>query len=87
MVLLLGSPTEGSEFAVRGGTPLIPWRGNYVGLVHSQLIRNKRYYSHNFIVLNADFETLEMNRPFYFRRIGIEYACGLIKYKEDLLVS
>ncbi len=82
-------PPEGREFPIRGSTPLIRYGENYIGLVHFDRQPNggARNYFHKFIVLNNDFEVLEMSRGFSFQRTGVEFACGLIKYDGNLLVS
>jgi hypothetical protein len=88
IVLRLGLPEQARAFVVRGGTQLIPWRGNFVGLVHSRVPHpNKLYYTHAFVVLDDKFELVEMSEPFFLQRRGLEFACGLIEFNGDLLVS
>lgn len=88
IVPVRGSPSEGKEFSVSGGTPLIHLRGYYVGLAHSyQGDSHRRHITHNIVVLNDNFEIVEMSCPFFLQRKGIEFACGLIEYRQDLLVS
>lgn len=84
-----GAPAAGSELRMRGGTPLLGWGEYYVGIVHAPLkiIDGKGYLLHHFIVLNENFELIEVSRPFHFQRLGVEFACGLIEFKGDLLVS
>jgi hypothetical protein len=85
---ICGAPNHGLDFHVRGGTPLIPWNGHFIGLIHSvRKIDRKMYYSHAFAALDSNFDLIETSEPFFIQRPGIEFACGLIEYKGDLLVS
>lgn len=89
LALVRGSPAEVKTFDIRGGTPLLPWGGYYIGLVHApnRASNGRGHYTHNFIVLDDKFDVVEISRPFFLQRKGIEFACGIIQYGDDLLIS
>jgi predicted GH43/DUF377 family glycosyl hydrolase len=77
------------DFRIRGGTPFIQFHGNYLGLVHSAPMKmeNRLFYTHQWILINEDLEIIETSDPFFFEKKGIEFACGLIKTINGVLVS
>lgn len=77
------------DFSVRGGTPLIAWGDGYLGIVHTPPMKHDGvvYYMHKLVLLDSNFMVREFSRPFFFQRRGIEFACGLIEFGEDLIVS
>jgi len=90
LVLVRGNPLDAQAFVIRGGPPLLEWDENtYVGIIHhpSQICHSKQHYTHSFISLSDKFDVLEITPPFFFQRKGIEFACGLIRYQDKLLIS
>lgn len=74
---------------VRGGTQLIDYEGGYLGLIHQppNMWNGKRSYTHSFAWFNKDLELLEVSEPFYFQRRGLEFAAGLCKTDDGIVVS
>jgi len=68
------------DFNIRGGTPFVRWHGFWLSLVHSNRMEyaGKWYYTHNFLVLDDEFDIFEISEPFFIERSGIEYAAGLV---------
>jgi hypothetical protein len=85
--LVKGEPTRKGDFPLRGGTPLMPWNGYHVGLVHAVQLKRKKYYLHAFVALDSNFDVVELSEFFYIQRPGIEFAAGLLEHKGDFLVS
>ncbi|MBT9290715.1 hypothetical protein [Prosthecodimorpha staleyi] len=74
-----GDAPAGKEFPLRGGTPFIPFRGHHLSLAHQAPRRanGKIYYLHQFVLLDAQLDLIEISDPFFIQRRGIEFACGL----------
>ncbi|MCC0016172.1 MAG: hypothetical protein H6878_07865 [Rhodobiaceae bacterium] len=89
LVIHSGQLPQSNRFAIRGGTPFIPFRDRYIALVHDSWSTDtgKSYYRHRFVVLKPDLELEETSDPFFLKRRGIEYAIGMTEFHGDLLVS
>lgn len=63
---------------MRGGTPLIPFDGGWLGMEH-ELIRYQHAfcYYHRFIWLDARYALRRLSRRFFFTKTGVEFAAGL----------
>lgn len=71
-----------------GGTPFIEIGNFFISVAHHPKFSiDKHYYRHCFIVLDHAFEVVEISEPFFIQRRGIEFACGLIREKDDLILS
>jgi hypothetical protein len=44
-------------------------------------------YLHRFAVFNSDLTAVKVGRPFYFRKLGIEFAAGLAWWNDRLVAS
>jgi hypothetical protein len=73
----------------RGGTPLIEYKGGFIGLVHQEpnMWNGRRSYTHSFAWFSKDLELLEISEPFYLQRKGLEFAAGICNVKDGILVS
>lgn len=75
----------------RGSSPLIPFNGRYLGIVHEVVARDaKRTYLHRFFILDpATWKITHVSHPFTFLHTGVEYCCGLTWAHEptELLLS
>ena len=47
----------------------------------------KVYYTHNFLVLDDEFDIFEISEPFFIERSGIEYAGGLVASDSGVYVT
>lgn len=65
---------EKSTPMLSGSTQAIPFEDGYLMLAHE---RRGRVYSHRWVKLGGDLRPIAQSRPFYFRFVGIEFACGL----------
>jgi hypothetical protein len=77
------------DFRIRGGTPFVRWKNQFLGVVHSAHIHHqgKRYYVHHFITLNNELEILEVSEPFFIQRRGTEFASGLELDDDGVILS
>jgi len=77
------------DHSIRGGTPLITYGEHYLGLAHTEpnMWNGKRSYTHCFALFNRDLALLEISEPFYLQRKGIEFAAGICKTDDGILVS
>ncbi|MFO0989660.1 MAG: hypothetical protein U1F37_20285 [Alphaproteobacteria bacterium] len=76
-------------FALRGGSPFVEYGDKFVSLAHtpSRSIKNKLFYTHRFVLMNRDFEIVEISEEFFLRRRGIEFCAGLAPLGDGFLVS
>ncbi len=83
------SPKIRPTHRVRGGTPFIEYGNVYLGLVHhSPIMRNgKRSYTHSFVTLTKQLHLLEISEPFFLSRRGIEFAAGINKTSDGIIIS
>lgn len=73
---------------ISGGTPFVKIGSNYLAVAHyPKLSLDKHYYRHCFVVMSSHFELVEISEPFFIQRRGIEFACGLTRDDDDLLLS
>lgn len=87
--LFKGDEPINNQLAIRGGTPFMPFRNKFISIAHLNRIEfeRKRYYRHLFVVLDYNLDVDEVSEPFFLQRKGIEFACGLTPFGEDLLIS
>jgi hypothetical protein len=78
-----------SDHSYRGGTPLVKYGENYLGVIHSSPIdyKGSRVYRHYFITLTVDLKVLQISRPFFIEHKGIEIASGLVIEDDGILVA
>ncbi|MDK9695801.1 MAG: hypothetical protein OEL76_05390 [Siculibacillus sp.] len=74
---------------LRGGTPSIPFGRHHLAVAHlaPRKIWGRLHYPHCFVVHDERLRHVETSEPFYFRRPGLEFACGLQIHGGDLFVS
>lgn len=68
------------DLKFRGGSPLVEFGlHHFLGIVHSSPLRflDKIFYVHHFVVYDKKFRHIETSEPFFLRRRGIEFVCGL----------
>jgi glycosyltransferase involved in cell wall biosynthesis len=76
----------------RGGSQAIAFDGGWLALVHEVRQRDgeqRRYYQHRFVWFDANDELRGASAPFFFDRLGVEFAAGLARSPcaERLLIS
>ncbi len=78
------------DFNLRGGSPLVRFGDYYLGIAHSppqEFPEIKIYYVHYFVVFDSSFRHGETSEPFFLRRKGIEFVCGLHVDEEWVYIS
>lgn len=78
------------DFNLRGGSPLVRFGDYYLGIAHSppqEFPEIKIYYVHYFVVFDSSFRHVETSGPFFLRRKGIEFVCGLHVDEEWVYIS
>jgi hypothetical protein len=78
---------------IRGGSQIMPWGDCYIAITHevdlfkSEVGRKDARYLHRFLVWNKDFQIIACSREFSIMGGQVEFAVGLCRYKNDILVS
>lgn len=79
---------------LRGGTQVIPLNDQYrfclnheTFLTRSPQNRKDGVYRHRFVVWDKDWNIVRVSRRFSFLNADIEFAVGMIEYKEDFLIT
>jgi hypothetical protein len=67
-----GQATQQSMLS--GSTQAITFQDGYLLLAHE---RYGRVYRHRWVKLSGDLRPVAQSKPFYFRFVGVEFACGL----------
>lgn len=74
-------PYDMSRF--RGGSQLISFELNgidgYLWIIHEVSMGKERIYTHRFLWISTDWNTLKWSLPFYMESQGIEFVAGLCK--------
>jgi hypothetical protein len=84
-----------SAGVIRGGSPLIPYNGGWLCIVHQvhtgeaakKLNDRNIVYTHRFVRFDHELTQAETSAPFFFQREGIEFAAGLVEWEGHFLVS
>lgn len=74
----------------RGGTQVIPVDGRYLALVHESVtfdVIPHKVYTHRWVEFSPHFHITRVSPPFTFQGRGIEFAAGLVRQEDDLIVS
>jgi len=74
----------------RGGSQVIPVDGTYLCLVHESVtfeVTPHKVYTHRWVELSPHFRITRVSAPFTFQGRGIEFAAGLVRQGDDLIVS
>jgi hypothetical protein len=78
---------------LRGSGQVLPFENGYLTLTHevdlyqSEAGRKDGTYTHRFVYWNKDFVPVSMSKEFSFMGAKIEFACGLVEYKNDILIT
>jgi hypothetical protein len=79
--------------ALRGGSQVIPFGEYRFCLVHETFLkrspvdRKDATYRHRFVVWDKDWNIVKVSRQFSFMEAEIEFAVGMTRYKNDLLIT
>ncbi|MFM9108752.1 MAG: glycosyltransferase family 25 protein, partial [Chloroflexota bacterium] len=74
---------------LRGGTQLLPLGDGWIGLVHESAEWEVRHrtYLHRVIRFGSDWRITHLSHPFRFHRTDIEFAGGLARRGDRLLIG
>lgn len=77
---------------IRGGSNLIPYENGYISINHKTYIPNPldkryRYYSNVFIKYDTSLNIEKISKDFLFESSDVEFATGLVYYKDNFVVS
>jgi predicted GH43/DUF377 family glycosyl hydrolase len=78
-----------ASFELRNGTPFIPWGRGYMALAHSPPLwwNNRAHYLHHVVILDQQRRLVEVSSGFFLVKRGTEFACGLCRQGDKLVVS
>lgn len=78
-----------ASFELRNGTPFIPWGRGYMALAHSPPLwwNNRAHYLHHVVILDQQRRLVEVSSGFFLVKRGTEFACGLCRQGNKLVVS
>lgn len=63
---------------LRGGSGALPFDRGWLYVAHEVgFPAGERVYMHRFVHLDRAFRVRAVTEPFYFRRVGVEFCCGL----------
>lgn len=77
----------------RGSTHVIPWGKHYIAMMHevdltkNYLDQKNAIYRHRVCVWDQDFKLVGVSQHFSLLSSRVEFACGGLRYKKNLLVS
>jgi hypothetical protein len=78
---------------LRGSGHVLPFEDGYLTLTHevdlyrSEADKKNATYTHRFVQWDKNFLPVAKSRDFSFMGAKIEFACGLAKYKGDILMT
>jgi len=90
---LVERPTGRNLGHFRGSAGPLPLPQRFGGgrllIVHEVAMQGLRYYLHRFVLADSEWRIVKASRPFFFRHLGIEFACGaaLAHGDEELLIT
>ncbi len=72
-----------------GGTQAIPVEGGRLSLIHDgvRFDDGGRVYLHRWVWFDADWRLARLSPPFRFQELGVEFAAGLARRGDELVVS
>ncbi len=72
-----------------GGTQLIPIEGGHLCLIHEAVRypNGDRFYIHRWIGFDINWQISRLSPPFVFHDRGVEFAAGLARRGDDLVIS
>lgn len=69
---------DGRLSGCRGGSNMIPFGDNFIGIVHTKNVTNgKLIYRHRVVVASRDFAALRVSQDFSFEGEDVEFCAGL----------
>jgi hypothetical protein len=77
----------------RGGSQILSYEDGYIAIIHevdlfnSEAGRKDAIYRHRFVVWNQNFQLVKYSEPFSIMGGDVEFAIGMIKYKQDILIT
>ena len=83
-------PSSHGSIRLRGGSQLVHWKDDlYLGLAHWRQVKtHKIHYLHEFVVFDSrSMRLVETSEPFFLHKRGIEFAAGVMRYRESLVIS
>lgn len=85
------APTSLDHGRLRGGSQLVELSdGRWLAVVHDVAFPGgrTRFYLHRFVMFDPEAKkVLAMTDPFYFKKLGIEFCCGLARIEKRLIAS
>jgi len=93
VTIYLGKERLPYQHDFRGGSQVINWGDHRMSLIHeAQLFNNKLgqkdgRYMHRFVIWDRNWNIKYISDEFSFLTAMIEFACGMIIYKNDLLIT
>jgi hypothetical protein len=71
-----------------GGSQIIPYGGEYLGIVHQRRKhKNRVYYVHRAVIYNDNLEPVRAGREFYFKGEQIEFCAGIVQHGKSFILS
>ena len=71
-----------------GGSQIIPYNGEWLGVVHQRRKhKNRVYYAHRLVAYNANLEPVRAGREFYFKGEQIEFCAGIVEHGGYFILS
>lgn len=61
----------------RGSSAPVEFDKGYLAVVHEVIFKDRRYYTHRFIYLDKNLHITKASKPFTFKDLSVEYACGM----------
>ena len=92
-IVYSGNNTINLPRDIRGGSQVIPYGDYYIALTHevelfkSDLERKDGRYFHRFVVWDKCWNIVATSRDFNFMSGDVEFACGMMVYETDLLLT
>ena len=83
-------PRSHDSIRLRGSSQLVHWKDDlYLGLAHWQRIKtHKTHYLHEFVIFDSSsMQLIETSEPFFLHKRGIEFATGLMRHENSILIS
>lgn len=75
-------------FKWSGGSQIIPYGGERVGVVHQRRKHKSRvYYVHRLVTYNSNLEPVRTGREFYFRGEQVEFCAGIAPHRGGYVLS
>ena len=83
-------PLSHENIRLRGGSQFVHWKNEtYISIAHRQRIKtHKIHYLHEFVVFDSKhMDLIETSEPFFLHKRGIEFAAGMIRCHNSIVIS